>query len=64
MMLGGDYLIPETIIKSNGPGPLEATPGGRKLSTGNGVNLTPAISRELDSLKADYPAKPAVRLAV
>jgi hypothetical protein len=30
----------------------------------NGVNITPAISRELDSLKADYPAKPAVRLAV
>ena len=30
----------------------------------NAVNLTPAISRELDSLKVDSPAKPAVRLAV
>ena len=29
----------------------------------DGVNLTPAISRELDSLKMDSPAKPAVRLA-
>ena len=30
----------------------------------NAVNLTPAIRQELDSLKADSPAKPAVRLAV
>jgi len=29
----------------------------------NAVNLTPAISRELDSLKVDSPAKPAVLLA-
>jgi hypothetical protein len=28
-----------------------------------GVNITPAISRELDSLKRDSTAKPAVRLA-
>jgi hypothetical protein len=28
-----------------------------------GVNITPALSHELDSLKMDSPAKPAVRLA-
>ena len=28
-----------------------------------GVNIMPAISRELDSLQIDSPAKPAVRLA-
>jgi hypothetical protein len=28
-----------------------------------GVKVTAAISRELDSLKMDYPAKLAVRLA-
>ena len=28
-----------------------------------GVNITQALSRELDSLRTDSPAKPAVRLA-
>ena len=28
-----------------------------------GINITPALSRELDSLKMDSLAKPAVRLA-